>query len=306
MPLLFSIGIHEALEATARQLEPGEQLCAFLDDVYALCEPARVRPIYDLLADALHRAAGIQLHQGKTRVWNRGGVLPENISDLGPDVWCADGIMVLGTPLGNDAFAATQVQERLDDERLLWDAIPTVPDLQSAWQILLQSAGPRANHVIRTLPPSQSLEYAEAHDAGIWAVLRRLLDLPDECTQELALARSLSSLPMRSGGLGLRSASRGAEAAYWASWADALPMIHQRNPEVAAAVVLQLAPGAAAAAGCMAELDKACRRLDHEGFRDRPSWQELRDGARPPEPKEHDPGEWQQGWQYFASSSSES
>ena len=28
-------------------------------------------------------------------------------------------------------------------------------------------------------------------------------------------------------------ASRGAEAAYWASWADALPMISERNPAIA-------------------------------------------------------------------------
>ena len=37
MPLLFAIGIQGALEEVAVSLEPGEQLCAFLDDVCALC-----------------------------------------------------------------------------------------------------------------------------------------------------------------------------------------------------------------------------------------------------------------------------
>ena len=37
MPLLFSIGIQGALEEVAASLLPGEQLCAFLDDVYLLC-----------------------------------------------------------------------------------------------------------------------------------------------------------------------------------------------------------------------------------------------------------------------------
>ena len=41
MPLLFSIGIQGVLEEVATHLVDGEQLCAFLDDVYLLCEPTR-------------------------------------------------------------------------------------------------------------------------------------------------------------------------------------------------------------------------------------------------------------------------
>ena len=40
MPLLFALGIHEALKAAASQLREGEDLCAFLDDVYAVCDLA--------------------------------------------------------------------------------------------------------------------------------------------------------------------------------------------------------------------------------------------------------------------------
>ena len=36
-PLLFAIGIQGALEEVAAALLPGEQLCAFLDDLYILC-----------------------------------------------------------------------------------------------------------------------------------------------------------------------------------------------------------------------------------------------------------------------------
>ena len=126
----------------------------------------------------------------------------------------------------------------------------------------------------------------------------------------MATARVLSQLAMRHGGLGMRSASRGAQAAYWASWADALPMIHQRTPAVAEMVVARLAqPNARAEgdppSGCLEELHQACTRLDTDGFRERPSWEALRDGARPPEPLEREPGEWQHGWQYVASSHSD-
>ena len=76
-----------------------------------------------------------------------------------------------------------------------------------------------------------------------------------------------ATLPMRLGGLGLRSASRMSHSAYWASWADSLQMIAQRLPTVA--VVANLADDQEGI-GCLAELEEATRRLDHEGFGSRP------------------------------------
>ena len=78
-------------------------------------------------------------------------------------------------------------------------------------------------------------------------------------------AKQMANLPIRIGGLGLRSAVRCAGAAYWASWADALHMISERNPAVADTVVESLA-----------ELRMATNRLDREGFWWRPSWANLR------------------------------
>ena len=59
--------------------------------------------------------------------------------------------------------------------------------------------------------------------------------------QEVAAAVNIASLPMRMGGLGLRRATRMAQAAYWASSADALQMVDQRLPEVANRVINRLA-----------------------------------------------------------------
>ena len=121
---------------------PSEQRCAFLDDVYLLCDPSRVRFLYDMLASALARGAGIQLHQEKTRAWNRAGVIPDNIAEFGPRVWQPEGITVLGTPFGTELYVSQKIDEGLAKERELWEAIPTVPDLQCAWQLLLKSREP--------------------------------------------------------------------------------------------------------------------------------------------------------------------
>ena len=186
-------------------MRPVEQICAFLDDVYIVCQPERVRVLFDFLAESLIRVSGIRLHDGKTRVWNASGTVPDNVEELGPAVWQPRGITVLGTPIGSPEYTAERVERKLADERLLWEIIPAVPDLQCAWQILVQCANPRGNHTIRTLPPGMAVEYARAQDEGIWnTAIRVLADIPGgEAEQERA--RELASLPLRMGGLGLRS-----------------------------------------------------------------------------------------------------
>ena len=82
---------------------------------------------------------------------------------------------ILGTSVGSRQFVHEKVMERVDEERTLWEAIPHVPDLPCAWQILLQCAGPRCHHILRTLPPTQSEEYAQEHDAGMQRTMEVLL-----------------------------------------------------------------------------------------------------------------------------------
>ena len=114
------------------------------------------------------------------------------------------------------------------------------------------------------------------------------------------MARCLATLPMRLGGLGLRSATRMAPAAYWASWADAFPMISARLPSLGEEI-LEAMTGEQAG-GCIEELVSAAGQLDRGGFLQRPDWLQLRAGARPPVALDAEPGEWQHGWQFHASS----
>ena len=147
MPLLFSIGIQGALEKVSGSLEVGELLCTFLDDIYFLCEPDRVRPLFDLLAEALMRHAAIQRHQGKKRAWNRSGTLPVDVNTLGDEV-----------AVGWDQtpeFVTHQMEGRLAEERRLWEAIPHVPDLQCAAHPAPKFKPPRQPH--HENPASQAL-----------------------------------------------------------------------------------------------------------------------------------------------------
>ena len=48
---------------SARPSSQGSSCAAFLDDVFALCDPERVKAIHDTFAECLWRVAGIQLHR---------------------------------------------------------------------------------------------------------------------------------------------------------------------------------------------------------------------------------------------------
>ena len=211
-------------------------------------------------------------------MWNRGKVKPPALEDLGQDVWSPRGIKILGTPIGDADFVREHITKRLQCERELWETIPNVPDLQCAYQILVQSAGPRCNHLLRTVPPSQIKEYAEAHDAGMRGALSAILGCNIE---EQEPARSIATLPARSGGLGVRSAARTSPAAFWASWADSLPMLEERSPAVVARPLQELEKGNSSENPLARELSTVTRKLRTDGFHCLPSWSELQSGMRP-------------------------
>ena len=87
---------------------------------------------------------------------------------------------VLGTPLGHPAFVQSFLRAKTEDHALLLGRIPKVPDLQSAWLILLFCASTRANYLLRALLPCVTEEFAARHDES--SCLTNLLDrvLPDD------------------------------------------------------------------------------------------------------------------------------
>ena len=309
MPLLFALGIHDALAEVASNLQEGEDICAFLDDVYALCSPERVRPIYDSLHESLRRHAGIQLHEGKTKVWNRSGVEPPAIADLGGEegAWSAAGVMILGSPVGTRAFVENHANERLLEEKSFLQEIGYLRDPQCAWQLLSRCAVPRGNYWLRTLPPSLSEAYAQARDDEMWKTAMRIFQAEELPRNISDSGRTIAQLPARLGGLGIRSSVRTRHAAYWASWADALEMIKTRNPTVARRIIDCLEGTPLPEQGCLYEAYEAANILDQEGFDSRPSWTAVAEGLRPPPlPLHTGVDERTPGWQYFAASTRES
>ena len=244
--------------------------------------------------------AGIRLHEGKTRGVEQSWRVSRGDCGVGSTSLESRGRQDLGhASRARGVCGQAVVAERLVEEQKLWDALPWVPDVQCAWEVLVQCAGPRCHDFLRTLPPSQTGEYPDGHGLGMMQAMESLLGgLTGEVSHRL-WAHHLASLPMRLGGLGLRSARRMSQAAYWASWADALHVIEQRLPRAAENIVTPLEDRHLE--GCLGELQDAARSLDLQGFVTRPSLAEFSRGKRPPFADSSEPGEWQHGWQFYAS-----
>ena len=150
-----------------------------------------------------------------------------------------------------------------------------------------QTARRRCHHMLRTLPPTQSREFAEERDAGMQRTVDFLLGglIGDDQARDAGC--NLAVLPMRLGGFGLRSARRVVPGAYWAPLIDALHMIHERLPAVARTIA-------------------QCRRpLDGHVFVRTPEWEQLKMGVRPPPANIVEPDERPHGWQHHASSATD-
>ena len=244
MPALYALAQQPALRDVQDQLRDGKAVFSFLDDTYVVAPPERVHELYEALRAALWRHARIELNGGKTRVWNAAGEEPTGIAELQSrsetTIWVGDwslpqdqqGLVVLGTPLGSDAFVQRQLVLKRAEHDCLLSRIPAIDDLQAAWLILRYCACPRANYLLRVLPPAATSHFAEQHDAAVGRCLATLLGFADAPLPPAAVRAS--HLPLQYGGLGLRQALADRHAAYWASWYDTFPVIRDRAPEAAA------------------------------------------------------------------------
>ena len=96
--------------------------------------------------------------------------------------------------------------------------------------------------------------------------------------------------------VGLTSAVRLAPAAYWAAWADAIPVMAVRRPDAAARCVAELAAGSAARAPSLRAAQAAADQLRAAGWATIPEWEALLTTAAPPTGRP-EPGTGCPGWQ---------
>ena len=199
-------------------------------------------------------------------------------------------------PVGHPHFVLKFLEQKFDEQGVLLERIPQVPDTQSAWLLLSFCAAARANFFLRAVNPDLTDQFAASHDNGVWQCLCRILKI-----HPTSGAWEQSSLPLWKGGLGLSSAHRTQPAAHWASWADALKMmVHERHPGVAETMVGALEANEESSS--IQAVLRCARVLEDAGF-ERPSWADLLGGRSPGRASDdEDPCQPRAGWQQKAGS----
>ena len=244
MPLLFSLKQHRALQAVQAQLLPGEKLFAYLDDVY-VTTPTGVGAIYRLFERELWIHANIGVHGGKTRVWNSGGHRPaacDELERISPAV------------NGGNVCRGSQVPQPNRGSKfwgLRWAT-------QTSWMRIWR--GPLANiwcslrrsclslicslHGCSSptaLQPRPLTSCACSHRpwfAGLLKIMMMVCGIVSvncwmSSPNQRDIVRASATTPLILDGLGLKSAVRKSESAYWANWANCVPKMQEKHPEVA-------------------------------------------------------------------------
>ena len=131
MQIKIAIAIWNAIvlslrESDRRTVGCGERLFAFLDDLHVSCQPARV---VEIQGDADRVDAFENEHSPERPSCGKAGILPSGDPFLQTS---AQGVKILGTPIGHEAFVKAQLMALRADHDVLLERIPAVPDLQAA------------------------------------------------------------------------------------------------------------------------------------------------------------------------------
>ena len=125
-------------------------------------------------------------------------VLEQIAQSLAPDaqVWrgppqfpeSEQGMMVLGSPLGHPSFIQQFLQKKALEHRTLLDRVPQLP---SAWSLLLHCASAKANCLLRVVEPNAVAEFAHLHDQRIWNCLCQVFHADPSQNEEVILSLHL-------------------------------------------------------------------------------------------------------------------
>ena len=225
--LLFCLTIQPALTKIAQGLQD-TSLIAIVDDI-------NIAGPVDQVSVALGRilkefpGLGLSLSPAKSALlWATHTPTPQSLQTLSAshDIPIhAGSLPLLGSIVGSDTKAAmTFASSKAEAHSPFFHALTheSMP-LQNAYLLLRSSAVPRLNFLCRTLPPHITLDACQIFQAHVLKTALHLLQLPQQSLSQVALRQI--QLPLRLGGLGLRSVVDTAPAAYLGSLAASAPLI---------------------------------------------------------------------------------
>jgi len=153
-PLLFAVCVQDVLCEVQASLPEGLVL-AFADDI-TITGPLHLLPqAFQQLRDALARH-GLSVQPAKCQLYSPAGDVSEDIlSRLSGVSHAPDGVVLLGVPLGSEAFVSHHIRQAPTDLTRGLDQVSELDDPQVALALIRQCVVHRSGFLTRTLEPSE-------------------------------------------------------------------------------------------------------------------------------------------------------
>ena len=226
---------------------PLARLFAYLDDIVIVVPRAAADFALSAVRAALATLCGMELAVDKTQVWSPtpeppigplaaywrpaglvilGGPMEApcihtGLIEANHNTWPRAGAMAFGCPAGKCVQGLVDARLRLMDDaaglvtQLLGHAPPDYPAAHVALLLLVHCIAPKADHLLRHLPPASSASFAPRVDRLLLETFQAILGARLSARQAEQL-----QFPLSEGGVGLLARSGAfAAAAYIGSWA---------------------------------------------------------------------------------------
>ena len=222
--LFYSVSLQPIYEESVRGLDV--TATAIIDDFDIVGPPTQAFEAYDRYC-VRAAALGIVVNTTKTKVQCPRGQPDAATAQLALDHHLE--VVVgnhecLGAQVGIDEQAKAEwVSRQLDKHRPLLAAIadPRLP-AQVALLVGRLCVVPKANYLIRALPPRATADAMRTFDANVAAAVISRNGLPNPLPDK---AKFILSQPIRNGGLGFRRMEITAHAAYWSASVQASDLV---------------------------------------------------------------------------------
>lgn len=220
-PLLFCLTIHHyCTQVTA------EFCVSYLDDITIGGTPEAIMHDLEIIRSASE--IGLCLNQQKSEIICEDPVTRGTILVAFPGAKVVDPLVacLLGSPLAGEDFVSETLQEKVASLRILGGRLEYIAAHDAILLLRNSFAIPKLLYLLRTTPCFQSPILA-VYDSTLKSIVS---NITNTCFANDDPAWTQATLPVRLGGLGIRSAVQLAPSAFLASAAAALDLINHILP----------------------------------------------------------------------------
>ena len=224
-PLLFCLGTSHTFNTVAQEFNVHVGMSAFLDDITVMGPNGHLMTVFRTLQRRFS-TLGLKFNAEKSSLFTPS--LTFNTGDTRIPV-VHDGVVVLGVPIGSDAFVSTALDKLLVEQTSILDKLP-IFKVPERVPILRSSVNARPMYHVRNLPTALTADFSREFDKRTLAALCAIIGVDSESFP--ASSVDVKHLPTHHGGIGITSVHRVRQAAYLASLVESLRYLKSKCPWV--------------------------------------------------------------------------